>query len=198
MLLNVFPDVCNQECFSMDTESMCLHIENETHFKILDVVYYKRVEIDEMSFIFGKKLSHVIDKSPSSRLSVLKEYMCMNYGLRIVYCVYVAETSRLQGNCFGTVFDAVHSCLYRNNDICQVLVMSVLDINLFPVKQDPEREFSRQTKYATGCTEYEMQDRVDYEPVMLITIRVEGNVSEHTDFWDQFLEEKKTEIDPKS
>jgi hypothetical protein len=99
--------------------------------------------------------------------------------------------------CFFCGFASIYFSS-RNNDICQVLVMSVLDINLFPVKQDPEREFSRQTKYATGCTEYEMRDRVDYELVMLITIRVEGNVSEHTDFWDQFLEEKKTEIDPKS
>jgi len=87
VLLNVFPDVCNDECFGMDTKSMCLYIANKTHFIFLDVIYYKRVEVDQMSFIFGKKLSSVVDKSPESRLSVLKELMCVNYDFGVVFCV---------------------------------------------------------------------------------------------------------------
>jgi len=182
VLLNVFPEACKHQCFGMDTESICSHIANETHFNFLDVVYYKRVDVDEMCFLFGKRLPSVLDKTPTSRLSVLKELMCANYEFEILYAVYSTKTNKPQGSCFGSIFDAVHSCTSRKNNTCQVIVISVITMNLFPIQRDAEREFVRTTKYARQWTEYEMRDKSDYEAVMLLTIQVDGNVSEHTDF----------------
>jgi len=182
VLLNVFPEACKHECFGMDTESMCCYITDETHFDFLDVVYYKRVDLDEMFFLFGKRLPAVLDKTPASRLSVLKQLMCANYEFKVVYAVYSTRTGKIRGNCFGSIFDAVHSCTSRTNNICKVMVMSVIMVNLFPVQHDSEREFVRNTKYMRAWTEYEMRDKSDYEAVMLLTIQVHGNVSEHTDF----------------
>ena len=184
VLMSVFPDVSKHECFGMDTRSMCDYIENETHFKILDVVYYKRVAVDEMCFLFGKRVPSIIDKTPECRLSVLKELMCANYKFKVVYAVYSTKTSTLQGNCFESIFDAVHSCTSLNTNTCQIIVMSVVTVNLSRLSlwQDVEREFLRKTRYARQSTEYEMRDKSDYEKVMLLTIRVDGNVCTHTDF----------------
>ena len=182
VLLSVFPEACTHECFGMDTESMCCYITTQTHFSFLDVVYYKRVQVDEMFFLFGRRLPSVIDKTPASRLSVLKELMCVNYEFQVVYAVYSTKTEKFRGNCFGSIFDAVHSCTSRTNNTCKVMVMSVVMVNLFPVQQDTEKEFVRKTKYTRQLSEYEMRDESDYEAVMLLTIRVDGNVSEHTGF----------------
>jgi len=89
---------------------------------------------------------------------------------------------KIHGNCFGSISDAVHSCTSRTSNKCKVMVMSVITVNLFPVQHDSEREFVRKTKYMRAWTEYEMRDKSDYEAVMLLTIRVDGNISEHTDF----------------
>jgi len=135
-----------------------------------------------MFFLFGKSLPSVIDKTPASRLSVLKQLMCANYEFKVVYAVHSTRTEKIHGNCFGSISDAVHSCTSRTSNKCKVMVMSVITVNLFPVQHDSEREFVRKTKYMRAWTEYEMRDKSDYEAVMLLTIRVDGNVSEHTDF----------------
>jgi len=62
------------------------------------------LDLDEMFFLFGKSLPSVIDKTPASRLSVLKQLMCANYEFKVVYAVHSTRTEKNSWKLFWQYF----------------------------------------------------------------------------------------------